>query len=123
MPVGDAPMAYLNDVAVTYVDGEETKTVSSAAEMLGKALTVNCSLANLGANDQPYTVFAAVYNQAGKLIDIAGAEGTVAVGGKETVTVTGLDLTGVTEDCVMKILAWDRSNNTQIPLTTVYIPF
>lgn len=123
MPVGNVPSAYLSDVAVTYTDGETTKAVATAADLNGKAVTVSATLTNLGANAQPYTLIAAVYDENGKLIDVKAAEGSMEVGSKADITVTGLDLTNVSEAAAMKIFAWDRSNNTQTPLTGVYNPF
>ena len=123
MPVGNVPSAYLSDVAVTYTDGETTKAVATAADLNGKAVTVSATLTNLGANAQPYTLIAAVYDENGKLIDVKAAEGSMGVGSKADITVTGLDLTNVSEAAAMKIFAWDRSNNTQTPLTGVYNPF
>ena len=123
MPVGNVPSAYLSDVAVTYTDGETTKAVATAADLNGKAVTVSATLTNLGANAQPYTLIAAVYDENGKLIDVKAAEGSMEVGSKAVITVTGLDLTNVSEAAAMKIFAWDRSNNTQTPLTGVYNPF
>lgn len=123
MPVGNVPSAYLSDVAVTYTDGETTKAVATAADLNGKAVTVSATLTNLGANTQPYTLIAAVYDENGKLIDVKAAEGSMEVGSKADITVTGLDLTNVSEAAAMKIFAWDRSNNTQTPLTGVYNPF
>lgn len=123
MPVGNVPLAYLSDVAVTYTDGETTKAVATAADLNGKAVTVSATLTNLGANAQSYTLIAAVYDENGKLIDVKAAEGSMEVGSKADITVTGLDLTNVSEAAAMKIFAWDRSNNTQTPLTGVYNPF
>lgn len=123
MPVGNVPSAYLSDVAVTCADGDTTKPVTTAADLNGKALTISATLTNLGANAQPYTVIAAVYDENGKLIDVKAAEGSMEVGSKADITVTGLDLTNVSEVAEMKIFAWDRSNNTQTPLTGVYNPF
>ncbi len=123
MPAGNVPSAYLSNVAVTYLDGDTTKTVTSAAELNDKALTVSGTLTNLGANTQPYTVMAAVYAEDGRLIDVKAAEGSMEVGGEAKISITGLDLTNVYENCTMKLFAWDRSNNTQTPLTGVYNPF
>ena len=123
MPIGSAPLAYFSNVAVTYTENEETKTVTSADDLNGKALTVSATLTNLGENAQPYTVIAAIFDANGKLIDVKAAEGRMEVGSKADVTVTGLDLTNVSEAAAMKIFAWDRSNNTQTPLTGVYNPF
>ncbi len=126
---------YVDDISIKAIESNknvtfnnfkasaDNKAISEAAELKGKSVNASCTIKNQKATTQNYIVcFAAFDLTTNKMIDVVGAQGTLAVGeSKNIAPETALDLIKAENNCTIKVFIWDGLIN-QSPLSEVQIP-